>query len=90
MQTVQAHLSADIQRGDIDRVSASDDVDIITVICPGLRVTPGVAGQIFGVLGDTEINVLGISFGASDVSINLIVSAHDTQAAVSALHKLVQ
>jgi bifunctional aspartokinase / homoserine dehydrogenase 1 len=89
MQTVQAHLSADIQRGDIDRVFASDDVDIITVICPGLRTTPGVAGQIFGILGSAGINVLGISFGASDVSINLIVSAKDTQAAVSALHTLV-
>jgi bifunctional aspartokinase / homoserine dehydrogenase 1 len=90
METVQAHLSADIQRGDIDRVYASDDVDIITIICPGLRTTPGVAGQIFGVLGSAGINVLGISFGASDVSINLIVSAQDTQAAVSALHALVQ
>ena len=32
---------------------------------------------------------MGISFGASDVSINLIVSAMDTQAAVLALHTLV-
>jgi aspartokinase len=54
MQTVQAHLAADIQRGDIDRVFASDDVDIITVICPGLRTTPGVAGQIFGILGSAR------------------------------------
>jgi aspartate kinase len=90
IQTVQAHLSQDFQRGDIDRISASDDVDIITVICPGLRTTPGVAGRIFGVLGSAGINVLGISFGASDVSINLIVSAGDTRTAVQALHALVE
>jgi aspartate kinase len=89
METVKAHLSHDFLRGDIDRVFASEDVDIITVICPGLRSTPGVAGKIFGVLGRAGINVLGISFGASDVSINLIVSAQDTRAAVSALHTLV-
>jgi aspartokinase len=65
-------------------------VDIITVICPGLRTTPGVAGQIFGILGETGINVLGISFGASDVSINLIVSASDTQPAIRALHSLIR
>jgi bifunctional aspartokinase / homoserine dehydrogenase 1 len=89
IQTVQAHLSQDFQRGDIDRVWASEEVDIITVICPGLRTTPGVAGRIFGILGSAGINVLGISFGASDVSINLIVAAHDTQPAVQALHSLI-
>jgi aspartate kinase len=89
IRTVKSHLSSDFQRGDIDRIFASDDVDIITVICPGLRTTPGVAGQIFGILGTAGINVLGISFGASDVSINLIVSAEDTQPAIRALHTLV-
>ena len=90
IRTLKTHLGAEFQRGDIDRVIASDDVDIITVICPGLRATSGVAGQIFGVLGSAEINVLGISFGASDVSINLIVSAQDTRAAIRALHSLVK
>lgn len=87
--TVKNHLSHDFQRGDIDRIHASDDVDIITVICPGLRTKPGIAGQIFGILGSANINVLGISFGASEVSINLIVSAQDTQPAIQALHTLV-
>ena len=90
IRSLQTHLSAEFQRGDIDRAVPSDDVDIITVVCPGLRTTPGVAGQIFGVLGEVGINVLGISFGASDVSINLIVSASDTRAAVQALHALVR
>ncbi|RPJ49984.1 MAG: aspartate kinase [Chloroflexi bacterium] len=89
IQTIQSHLSHDFHRGDSDRVFPSEEVDIITVISPGLRTTPGVAGQIFGILGSAGINVLGISFGASDVSINLIVSARDTQAAVRALHTLV-
>ena len=90
IDTLHAHLVHDIQRGDIDRIFASEEVDIITVICPGLRTTPGVAGQIFGILGEAGINVLGISFGASDVSINLIVSAQDTQAASRALHTLIK
>lgn len=90
IRTVQERLSQEFQRQDIESVTASDDVDIITVVCPGLRTTPGIAGQIFGVLGSAGINVLGISFGASDVSINLIVSAPDMQKAVRALHSLVK
>jgi aspartate kinase len=89
IKTIRSHLSSDFQRGDIESVVSSEDVDIITVVCPGLRTTPGIAGKIFGVLGSAGINVMGISFGASDVSINLIVSATDTQAAVLALHTLV-
>ena len=51
IKTIRSHLSSDFQRGDIETVVASEDVDIITVVCPGLRTTPGVAGKIFGVLG---------------------------------------
>ena len=88
IRALQAHLSAEFQRGDIEQAEISEEVDIITVVCPGLRSTPGVAGQIFGALGQAGINVLGISFGASDVSINLIVSAADTVQALYHLHRL--
>lgn len=89
IQTLRAHLNNDFQRGDIEQVVASDDVDIITVVCPGLRTRPGIAGKIFGTLGEAGINVMGISFGASDISINLIVSAENTQNAIRALHGLI-
>jgi aspartate kinase len=90
VHTIRAHLSSEFQRGDIEHIDTSEDIDIITVVCPGLRTTPGVAGQIFGILGSAGINVLGISFGASDVSISLIVCALDTQHAIQALHTLIQ
>ncbi len=87
--SLHADLSHEFQRGDIDRVAFSEDVDIITIISPGLRSQPGIAGQIFSMLGNSHINVLGISFGASDVSINLILKASDTQPALRALHTLI-
>jgi bifunctional aspartokinase / homoserine dehydrogenase 1 len=89
IHTLQEHLALEFQRGEIDLVQASDDVDIITVVCPGLRAVPGVAGQIFSTLGNSAINVLGISFGASDVSINVIVSAAETPRALQVLHTLI-
>ncbi len=86
---LRSHLSSEFERGDIEHADPSEEVDIITVVCPGLRGTPGVAGRIFGALGEASINVLGISFGASDVSINLIVSAQDTCQALFHLHRLI-
>ena len=87
IRALRAHLTDVFQRGDIERADISAEVDIITVISPALRSTAGVAGRIFGALGEAGINVLGISFGASDVSINLIVGAQDTQHALIELHK---
>lgn len=88
IRAIRAHLNIEFQRGDIERADASEEVDIITVVCPALRSTPGIAGKIFGTLGEIGINVLGISFGASDVSINLIVAAVDTKKALVQLHGL--
>ena len=90
IRALRAHLADVFQRGDIERADTSAEVDIITVICPALRSTAGVAGRIFGALGEAGINVLGISFGASDVSINLIVGAQDTQHALERLHRLTE
>ncbi|MHC1784573.1 MAG: aspartate kinase [Anaerolineaceae bacterium] len=89
LQVLHDHLGDEFEQGDIDRASTSEDVDIITVVCPNLRTTPGIAGQIFSCLAAANINVLGISIGASDVSANLIVSARDTRDALKELHKLI-
>jgi bifunctional aspartokinase / homoserine dehydrogenase 1 len=88
LQALHRDLHQEFERRDIDQASASEDIDIITLVCPGLRSTPGIAGQIFGRLGSAGINVLAISYGASDISLNLVVSAGDTQAALQTLHKL--
>ncbi|MEI6291391.1 MAG: aspartate kinase [Chloroflexota bacterium] len=74
---------------DIDRVWATDDVSIITVVGSGTRNTPGVPGQIFSKLGEINVNVLAIAHGSSDVSISMVVeSTHDEQS-VRALHELI-
>lgn len=86
---IGSRLSREFFRRDIDQASASDDVDVITVVCPGLRTTPGVAGKIFNSLGEKGINVQAISFGGSDISINLIVSPADTRQAMQILHTLI-
>jgi bifunctional aspartokinase / homoserine dehydrogenase 1 len=88
LQALHRDLHQEFERRDIDQAYASEDVDIITLVCPGLRSTPGIAGQIFGRLGSAGINVLAISYGASDISLNLVVSAGDTRAALQTLHKL--
>jgi bifunctional aspartokinase / homoserine dehydrogenase 1 len=89
LKALRSNLSLDFQRGDIDQATASEDVDIITVVCPGIRKTIGIAGRIFGILGEAGINVVAISYGSSDYSINFVVAAQDTPLVMRSLHQLV-
>jgi aspartokinase/homoserine dehydrogenase 1 len=79
----------ELARRDIDRVLATEEVVIVTVVGAGMRNTPGIAGKIFSALGQRGVNVIAIAQGSSEVSISLVVSAQDGKQAVLSLHELV-
>ncbi|HSL27585.1 MAG TPA: aspartate kinase [Anaerolineales bacterium] len=89
LDALQTNFALEITERDIDRIWATDDVSIITVVGIGMRHTPGVAGRIFSQLGDKDVNVLAIAQGSSEVSISLVVDTADTECAVRALHELI-
>jgi bifunctional aspartokinase / homoserine dehydrogenase 1 len=89
LRALQKNFAVEISERDIDRVWATDDVSIITVVGIGMRHTPGVAGRIFSQLGNNNVNVLAIAQGSSEVSISLVVDTADTECAVKALHELI-
>ena len=82
-------FSAEINRNDIDRVWATDEVVIITVVGAGMLNTPGIAGRIFSALGNKNVNVIAIAQGSSEVAISLTVSAADLVPSVRSLHDLI-
>lgn len=87
---VRREFEHEIGRRDIDGIWAGSDVVIISVVGAGMRSIPGVAGRIFSILGDEQINVIAIAQGSSEVSISFIVDAADASRAVRALHSLIQ
>lgn len=82
-------FATELADNDIDRVWATEDVAIITVVGTGTRNTPGVAGQIFSKLGDVNVNVLAIAHGSSDVSVSMVIESVDAEKSVRALHELI-
>ena len=85
---LHSELRAEIERRDIDGVVAQDNIVIVTVVGAGMRGTPGVAGQVFGVLGHERINIHAIAQGSSECSISLVVDTQDADAAVARIHDL--
>ena len=89
LSALEKTFASEIKDEDIDRVWATEDVSIITVVGAGMRHTPGVSGRVFSKLGSHNVNVLAIAQGSSEVSISLVVEAGDTESAVRALHEMI-
>ena len=89
LDALQKNFSSELYERDIDRVWATDEIAIITVVGVGMRHTPGVAGKVFSQLGNNGVNVLAIAQGSSEVSISLVVDSADTENAVKVLHELI-
>lgn len=89
VQAVENAFKEELQRQDIDRVWASDEVGIITIVGAGMRNTPGISGRIFSALGAKNVNVIAIAQGSTEVAISLVVDAKDSESALVELHKLI-
>ena len=89
LRALEEAFTAELAHRDIDRVWATAEVAIITVVGAGMKHTPGIAGQIFSRLGEQEVNVIAIAQGSSEVSVSLVVEAVEAEAAVRALHGLI-
>jgi aspartate kinase len=86
---LEGEFRQEIARRDIDRVSASDDCAIVTVVGAGMRSTPGIAGKIFSAVGAESVNVIAIAQGSSECSISLVVDAPEADTAIRAIHRLI-
>jgi bifunctional aspartokinase / homoserine dehydrogenase 1 len=89
IEAVEKALAYEIAENDIDRVWATGEMVIITVVGAGMRNTPGVSGRVFSVLGNNHLNVVAIAQGSSEVSISMMLDAADTRQAVRTLHGLI-
>lgn len=65
-------------------VQIMDDVAIVSVVGRQFRVQSGIAGRVFRALSD--INIMVISGGASDINLNFVVGSDDADKAVRQLH----
>jgi len=86
IQAIEAEMTLELDRRDVDRVWAMDDVVIVTAVGTGMRGTPGIAARLFGALGEKGINIIAIAQGASECSVSLVVEAADAAAAVRQIH----
>lgn len=88
VNALEAGLRHELERRDIDRIWAREDMVIVTAVGAGMRERPGVAAQVLGALAGRGINVIAIAQGSSECAISVVVSAADGDDAVRAIHAL--
>jgi aspartate kinase len=69
----------------LGEVKVLRNMAIVSVVGRGFVSHPGLAGRIFQTL--REVNVVMISFGASDVNVSFVVAEADAERAVRMLHE---
>jgi len=70
----------------IDRVRAEREIALIAVVGLGMRGRPGIAARTFSALSGSNVNVVAIAQGSSELNITIAVSERDAGRALQALH----
>jgi bifunctional aspartokinase / homoserine dehydrogenase 1 len=88
VEALRREFEHELARRDIESVWALDEAVIVTVVGSAIQRMHGIAGRVFGALGDAHVNVIAIAMGSSECSISLVVEARDAEPAVRCLHTL--
>ena len=71
---IEREFSAEIADNGLDRVSAIDELAILTAIGDGMRQTKGIAGRCFTQLARADVNIVAIAQGSSERSISAVIA----------------
>jgi acetylornithine deacetylase len=73
--------------GLMDEPSIEEDCSIVAVVGEGMKDMPGIAGKVFGTLGEHGISIRAIAQGSSELNISFVVRREDVKEAVRVLHE---
>ena len=79
-----AAAAAELQK--VAQVRLWENKAIVAVVGEGMQVKPGVAAQVFGVMGSAGVNIELISQGASELNITFVVEDAQADHAMRELH----
>lgn len=88
IQAIKEKLELDITRGNVERVSPyPEGVVIVAMVGAGMTDVHLVLRPALAALGRAGIDIIAIAQGASKYSISLVVSEHDADKAIRAIHR---
>ncbi|WP_412068260.1 bifunctional aspartate kinase/homoserine dehydrogenase I [Rubrivirga sp. IMCC43871] len=80
-------LSREIERGDVEGVTAESGCAVVAAVGSGLHGASGLAGLFFDTLSHAHVNVRALAQGGGDHTVSAVVADAEADAAVRALHE---
>ena len=90
IEALEHEFDRELARQDIERIWALGEVVVVTVVGSAIQKVPGIAGRVFGALGDAGVNIIAIAMGSSECSISLVVASADAAPALRHVHRLLE
>jgi len=86
VQVLQKEFAVEIAQGEIDNITAEDDLATVAIVGDNMKRTPGIAGKLFGTLGRNGINVVACAQGASETNISFVTDRKSLRKALNVIH----
>jgi len=86
VKVLQAEFKVEIAQGEIDNITAEDDLATVAIVGDNMKRTPGIAGKLFGTLGRNGINVVACAQGASETNISFVTDRKSLRKALNVIH----
>ncbi len=86
LRAVEKEFELERRVGLIDDPTLEEECAIVAVVGEGMKDQPGIAGKVFGVLGEKGISIRAIAQGSSELNISFVVRREDAHDAVRAIH----
>ena len=83
---LEKEFQLELQVQNIAKILIEDNLCIVAVVGENMRHTPGIAGKVFNVLGELEVNVVAIAQGSSERNISIVISRDDEVKVKQRLH----
>ncbi len=83
-------FAAEIGRREVDGVQVQLGMATVAVVGLGMAGTPGIAARVFTALAGSDINLVAIAQGSSELNISFVVEASESATAQAAIHHAFQ
>ncbi|HRU81873.1 MAG TPA: aspartate kinase, partial [Candidatus Methanomethylicus sp.] len=81
-------LKVEFRNGDLIRdIHTIPKVAVVAIVGEGMRGMKGVAAKLFTAVANSDVNILAISQGSSELNISFAVQEEDVKKVVSAVHE---
>ncbi|MDH6359128.1 bifunctional aspartate kinase/homoserine dehydrogenase I [Parabacteroides sp. PF5-9] len=73
-------------QGEISDITAEKELATVAIVGENMKRTPGIAGKLFGTLGQAGISVIACAQGASETNISFVIKLKYLRKALNSIH----